>query len=241
MRLTKSGGRTAVGPEAWFTGTVYIDSIRNPDEQSCVGCADVRGSRLAPEPGGIPIRRARPCTSPTASGTSVVGVAKCKRSCWATSSSSSRTRSTGRGHSPPVHGARGNPGGRWQRPGGDLGRPRDQRRGVRRLRGKLDSVQETTSTNTGQEPAKGSPDREEFIMSEQQVWIITGAGRGLGTEIATGGFGGGTQCRGHRPQHRSRDRCTWPGGQPAGRQAGHHQPAGRTRDRCRSRRALRHD
>ena len=50
MRFTKGGGRTAVGPEAWFTGTVYIDSIRNPDEQSCVGCAHVRftpGARTA--------------------------------------------------------------------------------------------------------------------------------------------------------------------------------------------------
>ena len=50
MRFTKSGGQTAVGPEAWFTGTVYIDSIRNPDEQSCVGCAHVRftpGARTA--------------------------------------------------------------------------------------------------------------------------------------------------------------------------------------------------
>jgi quercetin dioxygenase-like cupin family protein len=50
MRFTKSGGQTAIGPEAWFTGTVYIDSIRNPDEQSCVGCAHVRftpGARTA--------------------------------------------------------------------------------------------------------------------------------------------------------------------------------------------------
>lgn len=49
-RFTKSSGQTAVGPEAWFTGTVYIDSIRNPDEQSGVGCAHVRfspGARTA--------------------------------------------------------------------------------------------------------------------------------------------------------------------------------------------------
>ena len=50
MRFTKSGGRTSVGPEAWFTGTVYLDPIRTPDEQSCVGCAHVRftpGARTA--------------------------------------------------------------------------------------------------------------------------------------------------------------------------------------------------
>jgi quercetin dioxygenase-like cupin family protein len=50
MKYTKSGGQTANGPEAWFTGTVYIDSIRNADEQSAVGCAHVRftpGARTA--------------------------------------------------------------------------------------------------------------------------------------------------------------------------------------------------
>ena len=47
MRFTKSGGRTAVGPEAWFTGTVYIDSIRNPDEQSCVYDFGTPGARTA--------------------------------------------------------------------------------------------------------------------------------------------------------------------------------------------------
>jgi quercetin dioxygenase-like cupin family protein len=50
MRLTESGGRTAVGPTDWFTGTVHIDSIRNPDDQSTVGCAHVRfapGARTA--------------------------------------------------------------------------------------------------------------------------------------------------------------------------------------------------
>ena len=36
MKYTKSGGQTATGPSDWFTGTVYIDTIRNPDEQSCV-------------------------------------------------------------------------------------------------------------------------------------------------------------------------------------------------------------
>jgi quercetin dioxygenase-like cupin family protein len=50
MRLTKSGGQTAPGPQDWFTGTVYIDGIRNPDDQSAIGCAHVRfapGARTA--------------------------------------------------------------------------------------------------------------------------------------------------------------------------------------------------
>ena len=50
MKYTKSSGRTGVGPEDWFTGTVYIDGIRNPDDQSAVGCAHVRftpGARTA--------------------------------------------------------------------------------------------------------------------------------------------------------------------------------------------------
>jgi len=42
MKYTQSNGQTADGPEAWFTGSVYIDGIRNPDEQSAVGCAHVR-------------------------------------------------------------------------------------------------------------------------------------------------------------------------------------------------------
>lgn len=50
MKYTQSGGRSGPGPEAWFTGTVFIDPIRNPDEQSAVGCAHVRftpGARTA--------------------------------------------------------------------------------------------------------------------------------------------------------------------------------------------------
>ena len=34
MRFTQSGGQTAAGPKDWFTGTVFIDAIRDPDEQS---------------------------------------------------------------------------------------------------------------------------------------------------------------------------------------------------------------
>ena len=50
MQYTKSSGQTGVGPKDWFTGTVYIDGIRNPDEQSAVGCGHVRftpGARTA--------------------------------------------------------------------------------------------------------------------------------------------------------------------------------------------------
>ena len=69
MRFTKSGGRTAVGPEDWFTGTVYIDSIRNPDEQSCVGLRPRavhprRPNRMAhppPRPDPLRHRRHRVC------------------------------------------------------------------------------------------------------------------------------------------------------------------------------------
>jgi quercetin dioxygenase-like cupin family protein len=50
MKFTESSGRTVAGPGAQFTGTVFIDGIRNPDEQSAIGCAHVRfapGARTA--------------------------------------------------------------------------------------------------------------------------------------------------------------------------------------------------
>lgn len=50
MKLTKSSRDTGLGPADWFTGTVYIDPIRDPDEQSAIGCAHVRfapGARTA--------------------------------------------------------------------------------------------------------------------------------------------------------------------------------------------------
>ncbi len=50
MHITTSGGRTAAGPESWFTGTVFIDPVRDPDEQTAIGCAHVRfapGARTA--------------------------------------------------------------------------------------------------------------------------------------------------------------------------------------------------
>ena len=50
MKFMQSGGQTARGPQEWFTGTVFIDGIHNPDEQSGIGCAHVRftpGARTA--------------------------------------------------------------------------------------------------------------------------------------------------------------------------------------------------
>jgi quercetin dioxygenase-like cupin family protein len=52
MRYTQSSSDigTGNGPADWFTGAVFIDPIRNPDEQSTVGCAHVRftpGARTA--------------------------------------------------------------------------------------------------------------------------------------------------------------------------------------------------
>ena len=41
MKYTRSGGQSTVGPEAWFTGTVHIDGVHNPDEQSAVGQGQV--------------------------------------------------------------------------------------------------------------------------------------------------------------------------------------------------------
>lgn len=50
MKLTKSTRPTIKGPADWFTGDVYVDSLKDPDEQSVVGCAHVRftpGARTA--------------------------------------------------------------------------------------------------------------------------------------------------------------------------------------------------
>jgi quercetin dioxygenase-like cupin family protein len=50
MKITPASSDTAAGPGEWFTGDVYIDAIRNPDDRSAVGCAHVRftpGARTA--------------------------------------------------------------------------------------------------------------------------------------------------------------------------------------------------
>jgi quercetin dioxygenase-like cupin family protein len=52
MKYTQSSPttKTVKGPAEWFTGDVYIEPIRDPDDQSAVGCAHVRftpGARTA--------------------------------------------------------------------------------------------------------------------------------------------------------------------------------------------------
>jgi quercetin dioxygenase-like cupin family protein len=42
MKITPSSGTSARGPADWFTGTVFIDPIRTPDEYTAIGCAHVR-------------------------------------------------------------------------------------------------------------------------------------------------------------------------------------------------------
>jgi quercetin dioxygenase-like cupin family protein len=50
MKITQSSTNTAQGPADWFTGAVLIDTVRNPDQQTAIGCAHVRfapGARTA--------------------------------------------------------------------------------------------------------------------------------------------------------------------------------------------------
>lgn len=50
MTTIKSDGPTIPGPQDWFTGTVWIDTIRSPDARTAIGCAHVRfapGARTA--------------------------------------------------------------------------------------------------------------------------------------------------------------------------------------------------
>lgn len=50
MKITKNIRPTILGPTDWFTGTVYVEPIRDPDEQTAIGCAHVRfapGARTA--------------------------------------------------------------------------------------------------------------------------------------------------------------------------------------------------
>jgi quercetin dioxygenase-like cupin family protein len=42
MKVTTSSKKTNLGSADWFTGTVFIDPLRDADEQSAVGCAHVR-------------------------------------------------------------------------------------------------------------------------------------------------------------------------------------------------------
>jgi quercetin dioxygenase-like cupin family protein len=50
VKVIKSGGKTALGPADWFTGTVYIDGVQSPGEDGNLSCAHVRftpGARTA--------------------------------------------------------------------------------------------------------------------------------------------------------------------------------------------------
>jgi quercetin dioxygenase-like cupin family protein len=44
MKISRSSQATNIGPDSSFTGNVYIDSIKDPDEQSAIGCAHVHFS-----------------------------------------------------------------------------------------------------------------------------------------------------------------------------------------------------
>jgi quercetin dioxygenase-like cupin family protein len=41
MKITRTDNATNKGPADWFSGDVYIDTIRNPDEQTKIGAANV--------------------------------------------------------------------------------------------------------------------------------------------------------------------------------------------------------
>jgi quercetin dioxygenase-like cupin family protein len=50
MQITGNSRPTAAGPAEWFTGAVYIDPIKDADDNSAAGCAHVRfspGARTA--------------------------------------------------------------------------------------------------------------------------------------------------------------------------------------------------
>lgn len=50
MKFVPSSGQTGRGPAESFTGMVFVDSIRTPDDESAIGCAHVRftpGARTA--------------------------------------------------------------------------------------------------------------------------------------------------------------------------------------------------
>jgi quercetin dioxygenase-like cupin family protein len=50
MEITRNNLATAAGPEAWFTGSVYIDAVATPSDDSRVSASSVRftpGARTA--------------------------------------------------------------------------------------------------------------------------------------------------------------------------------------------------
>ena len=113
MKYTKSGGQTGAGPQEWFTGAVQVDGIRNPDEQSAIGCAHVRfapGARTAwhHHPKGQTlyvtdgiglvatrsgeIQRSVPATSSTSSPARSTGTVRPRTGSWRTSPCRKPTR-----------------------------------------------------------------------------------------------------------------------------------------------------
>ena len=69
-------------------------------------------------------------------------------------------------------------------------------------------------------------------MTAKKVWFITGAGRGMGVDIAKAALAAGNAGRRHRPQHRGGDRGRRRVRGPAGREARRHQPRRAPRQRC---------
>lgn len=94
MKYTPSGGLTSPGPTTTFTGTVQVDNIRTPDEQSAIGSAHVRFSAGARTAWHHHPKWASP--SPTASDWSADEAASHRRSDPATSSTSNPAKNTGR-------------------------------------------------------------------------------------------------------------------------------------------------
>jgi quercetin dioxygenase-like cupin family protein len=50
VKISPASRPTRHGPAEWFTGDVLIDPLRDPDDQSAIGCAHVRfalGARTA--------------------------------------------------------------------------------------------------------------------------------------------------------------------------------------------------
>jgi hypothetical protein len=66
---------TAKAPASNFTGDVYVNPIYRGEEPSRM-IVSLVGSLRARAPTGTPTRWARPCTSPTASGSSPLGTAR---------------------------------------------------------------------------------------------------------------------------------------------------------------------
>ena len=58
MQITRNSLDTNPGPSDWFTGSVYIDAVAAPSDESAIGAASVH-LRPAPAPRGTHTRTAR--------------------------------------------------------------------------------------------------------------------------------------------------------------------------------------